>query len=41
MKTFMEHKYKAVSAVWAALGIIFLAGALLMFIMRDDMPQIP
>lgn len=41
MKTFMERKYKAVSVVWAALGIIFLAGALLMLIMRDDMPQIP
>ena len=38
MKTSMENQYKAVSALWALLGILFLIGALAMFVMRDNMP---
>ena len=41
MKTSMENQYKAVSALWALLGILFLIGALAMFVMRDNMPQVP
>ncbi len=41
MKANMEKKYKAVSAVWAVLGVLFLAGAFAVFLMRHDMPQIP
>ncbi len=41
MKTSIGNKYKVISAVWAVLGILFLAGALVMFIMRNDMLQIP
>lgn len=41
MKVSMENKYKAVSAIWAILGALFLVGAVVMFIMRSDMPQVP
>ena len=37
----MENKYKAISTVWAILGVLFLAGAFIIFIMKNDMPQIP
>jgi drug/metabolite transporter (DMT)-like permease len=41
MKASVEKKYKAVSAVWAVLGFLFLIGALAMFLMRGSLPQIP
>lgn len=41
MKISMENKYKAISTVWAVLGVLFLAGAFIVFIMKNDMPQIP
>lgn len=41
MKASMESRYKAAAVLWAIAGIFFLAGAAAMFIMRDDMPQIP
>lgn len=41
IKISMERKYKVISAVWAILGVLFWVSALGMFIMRDNMPQIP
>ena len=41
MKASMESRYKTAAVLWAIAGIFFLAGAAAMFIMRDDMPQIP
>lgn len=41
MKASTENKYKALSAVWAILGALFLIGASAVFLMRNDMPQIP
>ncbi|MCI9541352.1 MAG: hypothetical protein HFG39_09915 [Lachnospiraceae bacterium] len=41
IKISMESKYNIISAVWAILGVLFWISALGMFIMRDNMPQIP
>ncbi len=41
IKISMESKYNVISAVWAILGVLFWISALGMFIMRDNMPQIP
>ena len=41
IKISMESKYNIISVVWAILGVLFWISALGMFIMRDNMPQIP
>lgn len=41
MKNQVQRKFKAISSIWATLGVLFIIGAIAMYMLRDSVTQLP
>jgi len=41
MRAQVQNKFKAVSLIWAVLGVLFIIGGIAVYVLRDSLTQLP
>lgn len=41
MKNQVQNKFKVIAFIWAALGVLFIAGGIAMYVLKDSIAQLP